>query len=223
MLMYAGGMRRAGSTVQFQMAKHIACNNGGFGVKFKQEREIEKWCKIESYAVIKSHFPEHRNRWDVSRTFAIRCYRDVRDCVVSYMLLHDYSFDFVMSEGVFQRSLMEDKAWSKALPESHVYVSRYEIWSDNWFTLAVEARNIAAFMGVGLSVMDSLMLAAFYTKQHNKARADKLTELDPDNYLIPGHVHSGTSQYKSMLTTSQILLLNGTFGHWLTSHGYGLT
>ena len=222
LLIYAGGMRRAGSTVQFQIAKHLACDNGGFGVRFKQERKIEKWARLDAYAVIKSHFPSHRSRWDISRTFAVRCYRDIRDCVVSYMILHDYSFDFVMGEGLFQRSIMEDKAWTTALPKSNMYISRYESWSGGVLPLVGEVRNIAKFMGVELSDADSFMVANTYSKSRNKARADVLTELDPVSYLIPGHVHGGNSQYKSILTQSQVDKLNAMFGEWLTTHGYGL-
>jgi hypothetical protein len=224
------GMRRSGSTLQYQVIAELIERNGlGRRIGFADQQSVS-WALQEAratsgFAVIKTHEPwvefDHAIARGNLRLFYT--FRDLRAVALSNMRKWQMPFaEVIASNGLLDEVV---SAARRFLSLPGVCVSRYE---DIVASLAGEIRKWGNALGLPLTPQETEDLAAEFSPAAQRARIDKLTTLKPGEYdrgslLHPGHIIDGSvDSWKTALEGWQIREIEDRFGEWLVSNGYAL-
>ena len=130
MWIFCCGMRRSGSTLQYQITAHLVESAGrGNRVDWVKPSEFPELARqnanVEGWKVFKNHVCTKAMAEEFHRQNAlgVYCYRDPRDVVVSSLQKWNFSFDDLWRSGLLQKDLENYKKWTR-LPG--VLVSKYE-------------------------------------------------------------------------------------------------
>ncbi|MGE3821516.1 MAG: sulfotransferase domain-containing protein, partial [Isosphaeraceae bacterium] len=176
MFVFCGGMYRACSTWQYQVAsllleRHRAALRLGYltGDEFAAtEPGLDGRC----WHVLKSHeeHPRFRALVDRGRGVVIYAHRDLRDVIFSLMHKRRMSFETILRQGMIHQVIANDRFWST---RPGVLVQRYD-------DLIAEpergVHEIAAHLGLSLAEGEAEEVAARYSFQANQARTAELSE-----------------------------------------------
>lgn len=238
MWIFCGGMTRAGSTLQFQLAAHLV-ERAGLGARVE-------WAPPEDFPSLKEKYVGQPG-WKVWKTHSctddvvaefrannargVYIFRDVRDVIVSQMRKHELSFDAVSEQGILSAILDNFGRWTTV---GGVLVSCYEDMVED---VPEEVARIAAHLEIAVSPEETEQIASQYTveRQRNRIREAKTagslrrTEdgggvYDPVSNLHLDHFFSGQSgEWRSALAPEQVALIEDRAGDWLVANGYQLS
>jgi heptosyltransferase-2 len=234
---FCSGLKRSGSTLQYQLAKAIVEESGrGVGLGYC---EPEEWPALyrehrddDGILVVKSHryLPGAGPLLRQGRAQSVFIRRDLRDVYVSWMRKADRSFEEALEEDFLGEVLEDDFHWSD---QPNTLASSYEAMIED---LSGEVERIAGFLGVRLATGDADRIADAYSLGRQKRRIEsfdfdregvkggKTVLYDPDTLLHHNHVRSGEPrQWERELTPAQVAAIETTTGGWLQRHGYEVT
>ena len=234
MLVICCGMKRSGSTLQYQLAVSILERTGkgrGLGdlrnVDCQELHQANTTGEIQVLKVHKfSHLKGIEKAFEKGHAVGLYVYRDLRDVAVSLMNLRHLSFDQLIRRREIPDNLRAFDQFT-ALPRMHI--SRYEDMVNN---LSTEALKIANHLGIELSDQEAESIAQEYSLTQQKARIDQWKqqvginnkERNPNTLLHQNHIKSGRcQQWKTALLPLQISYLENLTGKWLVDHNYGLS
>lgn len=235
MWIFCAGMRRSGSTLQFQLTAHLV-EQAGRGARVEPATPDE-FPRLQAdpagqdgWKVFKTHrrTDEMLAELQGGNAKGVYVYRDVRDVIVSRINRSGRSFERIWKESL--DSVLESfEQWTSL---DAVLVSRYE---DMVADVAGEVRRIAAHLDIAVSREESQEIAAQYTpaRQLERIREAQETGLversprvafDPVSNLHVNHIRSGQSeQWSTALSRRQLALVEGRAEGWLVAHGYRLS
>lgn len=235
MWIFCGGMRRSGSTLQFQLTAHLV-EQAGRGARVGPATPDEfprlraEYAERPGWKVFKTHRRTDEMLAELEKGSArgVYVYRDVRDVIVSRINRSGRSFERIWRESL--DSVLESfEQWTSL---DAVLVSRYE---DMVADVAGEVRRIGAHLDIAVTLEESQEIAAQYTpaRQLERIRQAKETGLversarvafDPVSNLHANHISSGQSeQWSTALSRRQLALVEGRAEGWLIAHGYRLS
>lgn len=225
MFIFCAGMRRAGSTLQYQLAKAIIEQfKCGIAIGWQIH---QNWPQLQAqhgdsngYVVLKTH---HFIKEYIEKEYrALYIYRDIRDVVVS--LMNKYKFSFERAAREVPSILDEHYAW---MDIPNIYISKYEcdVFNPVW-----EAIQINQYLGTNLSDAKLKVIGARHTLANQKEYIkyfdwpkniiDKSIR-DPETQLHRNHIHSGrVGQWCTKLTYHQVRELEAIAGDYLKEYGY---
>jgi Sulfotransferase domain len=242
-----GGMYRACSTWQYEVAAHLIEHFlGGHRLGYLTG---EQYAAMSRSDISSADDPaEQTSRWRIvkshegdrsfaralaeERAVAVYAYRDVREVVFSLMHKRGMTFEQLLRQGMIHQILANDRFW---MARADVLVQRYED------LLADPTRGVielARHLGIRLAESDAARIAAEYSHESNKARTEALRRrlqeagvdlesaanaqiCDPKTLLHWNHIRHGNSQtWRSLANPRQRRMLARLGGRWLTSRGY---
>ena len=242
-----GGMYRACSTWQYEVAAHLIEQYFG-GERLGYLTGDEYAARLRSDASTATHASGQTTRWRVvkshegdrsfartladQRGLALYAYRDVREVVFSLMHKRGMTFEQLVRQGMIDQILANDRFWM-ARPD--VLVQRYED------LLADPTRSVielARHLGIRLDQSDAARIAGLYSHESNKARTDALRRrlqeagvdlesaanaqiCDPTTLLHWNHIRQGDARsWRTLADPRQLRTLERLCGRWLTARGY---
>lgn len=239
MIIICCGMKRSGSTVQYQIAKEIIERNKlgkglGFVVADDFSRISEKYKNGPEMVVIKTHdFLEDKlQTLERDQYKAVYIYRDLRDVTVSIMAKGNRVFSRFMLSGALDQILEADAKWRTV---DNLLISCYEFMIDN---LAQEVRRIAEFLEIQLQEEEINLLAEQLSlgnqvkrikavpndEKEIKKGKQKQIYVDQKSLLHENHIHSGAyGQWKTSLTPVQIGIVESYVYSWLLLQDYHIS
>lgn len=234
MWIFCGGMRRSGSTLQFQLAAHLVEEAGRGRRIAKAEPEDfprlrEEHASTPDWKVFKTHIctPEMAAEFQAGNASGVYVFRDVRDVMVSRINRTETTFEATW-RGTIDSALENFQRWTSLEP---VLVSRYE---EMVADVAREVRRIARHLDIPTSREHSEAVAAQYTPERQRERIREAEEhgrveqslrvpYDPVSHLHVNHIRSGQSgQWSTALSRAQLAMIEDRAGSWLTANGYRL-
>jgi hypothetical protein len=239
----SAGMYRSGSTWQYNIASHLVEHHRrGRRLGFFSPADFIAKCLAQepvpsdaTWQVLKAH--ERHERFAEllakGRALAVYSYRDLRD--VAYSVMHKLHASF--EDAVLKRRIL------------HLAISNDEFWAKQPRTLCQEYDNIAAapatciqeiadHLGVKIDRTESEILAAEYSLEANRQRAEALRAAlveqgwdlsdsrnallnDDDTLLHWNHLRTGQSgSWQELATPVQRAQLARICGRWLVARGY---
>ncbi len=228
------GMKRSGSTLQYQLAAHLV-EGAGLGARVgwteKFADAVALTAGTRAWKVYKNHnySEEIAAQFRAGQAKGIYVYRDVRDVFVSFMHKQDAPFERLWQRDILHELVENDAKWT-ALPD--MLVSRYEEMSQD---IAAEVGRIAAHLGIPVSHDEAGAIAGEYNVELQKARTDQFKDpkslsskitFDPHSLLHDNHIsktQGQVGQWRDYLSQAQVDLIETRYGDWLTSHGYALS
>lgn len=233
MWILCGGLKRSGSTLQFQIVSEIVERTGkGYrtphpmGKDFSEiKQNFEEDGKMKTF---KTHDCSDAIRSEVEKNGAkvVFIYRDIRDVAVSMMNKFDWTFIELTNKNFFQEYIDACKNW-EALPG--IYSSKYE---DVFYNMKAEIEKIAQYLEIDLkdSIAEEIAADLSISNQKKKMVLPKLKAFffgrkswDPKSQLHWNHINSGKEgQWKKALNTIEIEKLNNICKEWLIEKKYSL-
>ena len=237
MWIFCCGMRRSGSTLQYQITAHLVESAGrGNRVDWVKPSEFPELARqnanVEGWKVFKNHVCTKAMAEEFHRQNAlgVYCYRDPRDVVVSSLQKWNFSFDNLWRSGVLQQDLENYERWTR-LPG--VLVSRYE---DMIRDLAAEVSRIAGHLQIRLDRDTAEQIAAEYSLARQRERialsthGDNLCDgfgqdrFDRHTLLHTNHIRSGIAGgWRKVLSPQEVAVIEHHLRDWLRAHGYELS
>jgi hypothetical protein len=237
---FCAGMPRSGSTWQYQVVSHlIEKYRGGVRGGFLERpadfaRIAEQTAGRAPWLTLKTHngYPAYAAALRDGRALAVYSYRDLRD--VTFSLMHKMRLSFEEIVGQLQLvQCLNDHAFWTAQP--NVLCQRYEtIVSDPAACVA----EVAAFLGIRLADGEAERLAAAYSLEANRVRAQELARKlrdkgidldaadsavlhDEHSQLHWNHIRAGrVGGWRDEATPEQLAVLAKECGLWLIENGY---
>jgi hypothetical protein len=236
MWVFCCGMRRSGSTLQYQIVKQIVEDaKVGKGLGWVDSEQFDhlqtKYAGENGYLVIKCHsYIENAKKLSSSgKAKAIYVHRDLRDVVVSTMVKDKTSFWQVMRSGLIRTVMEEYTQWNSL---NDIMVSKYE----NMITdLTQETLKISRYIGVELHNTLANKIAEQFTIDQQVQRIqnfeyDKMGKragrnvFDPLTLLHENHIHSGKlEQWKTALSSLEVGLVEDIACDWLIEKNYPIS
>ncbi len=233
------GMQRSCSTWQYEVVSHLLGRHRdatclGF-LTGEQFAELGSDADENGWVILKSHRPHDAftSALDEGRARGVYAYRDLRD--VAYSLVHKLRVDF--QELIERRRFLElvienDQVWTT---RKNLLVQRYEsIIADP----ASAVEEIAGFLEINLGQGEAAEVAAEYSFEANRRRAEVLTDqlaaqgvnladdrnaliFDPQTLLHWNHVRQGSAGgWRDESTPEERQALARICGAWLIERGY---
>ena len=233
MWLVCGGMKRSGSTLQYQLAA-LLVERLGAGRRYP-EQELhgtmgvpEKEPPGGGWTVFKTHICSERvaSLLRGGEAKAVYVFRDLRDVVVSLMAMKGHTFEKTMARRDLPKAVEQSGKW---LACPGVLVSRYEE------VIADPANEVTRIGGhLGLDVPRSLAeeIAAEYSVERQKQRiaeaaADgQVRDIDgrfvlPKDRLHVNHIFTGgAGGWRQVLSREQAAQVEQSYGDWLRARGY---
>jgi Sulfotransferase domain len=242
-----GGMYRACSTWQYEVAAHLIEQYLG-GQRLGYLTGDQYAARVRADASCAMHTPGQSPRWRVvkshegqrsfaralaeDRGLAVYAYRDVREVVFSLMHKRGMTFEQLLRQGMIHQILANDRFW---MARADVIVQRYED------LLADPTRGVielARHMGIRLEESEAARIAALYSHESNKARTEALRRrlqeagvdlesaansqiCDPTTLLHWNHIRQGEARsWRTLANPRQRKILDRLCGRWLKARGY---
>lgn len=236
MWIFCAGMKRSGSTLQFQLASHLV-EGAGLGSRVSWSPALEfpaaRQAKAGSgeWRVFKCHEcpPEIAAELLVGDARGLSTLRDLRDVIASQMLFLGTSFDRLWSDGFLEECVEDHAAWT-ALPR--VAVMKYETMVAD---PAGHVQQVAAHLEIPVTDGEAAAIAAEFTVDKQRDRIvnaatwesvrtpDRELLFDPHTLLHRNHINSGRpGAWAQILSKEEQRRVEETFGWWLVDHGYTL-
>jgi hypothetical protein len=242
-----GGMYRACSTWQYEVAAHLIEQYfGGQRLGYLTGGQYAERLRSDASSAIDA--PEQSTRWRVvkshegdrsfaralaeRRGLAVYAYRDVREVVFSLMHKRGMTFEQLLRQGMIHQILANDRFWM-ARPD--VLVQRYEdLLADPTRGVIELARHI----GIRLDESEAARIADLYSHESNKARTEALRRrlqeagvdlesvanaqiCDPTTLLHWNHIRQGEARsWRTFANPRQLRTLKRLCGRWLKARGY---
>jgi hypothetical protein len=225
MWVFCGGMPRAGSTLQFQLAASIVEAMGkGQRVTWIAPGELDSVLDRENLIgidVIKSHVAT-QGIIDYSYSGfgkALYIHRDLRDVVVSFMQHHNSDFNQVWNSGMVDDAVKWGKVW-EGLPG--VLVQRYDKLTQD---IHQGIDEICDYLKLSLPLLDRMKIANSHAidQQHKRiANIPQGLGWDADELLHRKHIGkaNGASQWRKILSKGQVDKIEKRYNAWMIEHKY---
>jgi hypothetical protein len=229
---FVGGMIRSGSTLQFQIVKHLVEGDlGGSSLGFQEASEIDaRLAAAESDqgtrfpCVVKSHVCTAgiRERLEQGSAAAFYTYRDIRDIVVS----GSRNFRIPVDEFISGRLL------DQAIGESYLWTSNPAVSSAAFEFLmgdmAAWIRGMMECLGIAPDEPRVAELVAAYSidRQRERMKAASHTDMqgfsvDPETLLHRDHIdRAAVGGWREVLDADQVARIETIAGDWMSDHGY---
>lgn len=215
---FAAGMRRGGSTVQYHLAREIAKLEGGHDAGWvvwqRFDEVFDEFDGKYPYVVLKCHafIPGMATRmkppiWN-SRGYGLYIHRDIRDVMASLIRLYksqgagDALNNSNLEEDMRAIFLTEGRKWM-TLPR--VLRTRYEDILDV-DGLAKECARIATHIGADVSWLECRAIALEHSMEQQRRRLPTGTNMYNGKYLLwRSHLFTGKNgTWKEELTGDQV-------------------
>lgn len=228
MFVFCGGMQRAGSTLQFQLAAHLV-EAAGRGQRMEWAAPDQLPAVLRQHArsrdllVVKTHvFTDAvEAEFRAGRAYGVYCYRDIRDVIVSIIHKESKPFDAVWVADRVASNLKWYAQWTR---QPRTLVTRYETLIAD---IPAEVTRIAAHLGLTLTPDAAASIAAQYTpdQQRQRMAAASAGGFDPHSLLHHNHLSASAGQpggWRGALTPEQIAFIErpDIAGDWLRALGY---
>jgi hypothetical protein len=244
---FCGGMYRACSTWQYEVAAHLIEQYLGgqrlgylTGDQYAERRRLDASNAMHPpgqstrWRVVKSHEGDRSFAHALAegRGLAIYAYRDVREVVFSLMHKRGMTFEQLLRQGMIQQILANDRFWM-ARPD--VLVQRYE---DLLADPSQGVIELARHIGIRLDQSEAARIAGLYSHESNKARTEALRHrlqeagvdleskanaqiCDPTTLLHWNHIRRGDARsWRTLADPRQRRTLERLCGRWLKARGY---
>ena len=227
------GMKRSGSTLQYQLTSHLVESTGrgvrvGWSEKFTDT--LAAHGQVQGWKVYKNHnyAPEIAAEFNAGRAKGIYIYRDLRDVFVSFMHKQDASFERLWQRDILREIVANDEKWM-TLPD--MLVSRYEVMMQD---VPDEVTRIASHLGLHVTPEYAQSVADEYSVERQTERIgsfkdaqvlDHKIAFDKHSLLHDNHISEAkgqVSQWRTVLTPAQTALIEERYGAWLVAHNYAL-
>ena len=235
---FATGMRRSASTLQYHLAKDLVELAGGIGVGFvtwqKLQEVYHKYDGKYPYVVLKSHtflgsFVMFDNLSLESRAKILHIHRDMRDVAASLLDRNKFTETWEQVIENIPVILNETKQW--AYLESDIYISRYEDMI-TYYQLIERTLEIKKFLQLDfhhpLNVsghFNMVDIARNHTlESHQELISEQSEEYNKQTLFWKNHIDEGKiGRYKDELTEEQIAEVEKIAGEWLKENNYDLS
>jgi len=233
MWVFACGMIRSGSTLQYQIAAELVELHGvGQRVEYASEVDFPtlaaRYRGLPGQKVFKAHIctPELEQLCKEGDAVALYSYRDLRDVAISASRKFGITLEDLLERGWLDQAIADGERW-RAQPR--VLVSRYEEVVVN---LTSEVERTAQFLElqttrpqakrIALSLSIDQQRERIREAMPETARAAPATtlEFDPHSLLHHNHIHEGEVGGWRALSQDEQLRLTKRYGWWLTAEGY---
>ena len=238
MWVFAGGMFRSGSTLQFQLASALV-ERAGVGRRFE-------WMMPEAFAdvgpefdgvpellIFKTHVCKHamRERLRDGRAIALGAHRDLRDVAVSGAIKAGVEPTPEYCAELMEGCIACANGWAGS---PGILEQSYELLTNDTTRACLQ---IAGHLGVECSMALAQKLAEAFSVESQRARIGravregKMTKPTPDSvmlhmereYLHPNHIADGeTGKWRSVLSMDAVETIERIAGEWLVERGYEL-
>lgn len=228
------GMKRSGSTLQYQLTAHLVETAGlgrriGWTERFSDAQA--QATTISGWKVYKNHNYEAAIGAEMAQGHGkgLYIYRDLRDVFVSFMYKQNAPFDRLWKRDILRELIEQYDLWT-AHPQ--VLISRYETMMSD---VPAEIRRIATHLGIPIDPTDAERIAAEYAVDKQIERIENAREVqvvnekavfDTHHLLHENHIseHQGqVGQWRASLTMEQAGRIAERYGDWLEARGYALT
>jgi hypothetical protein len=230
------GMKRSGSTLQFQLTAHLVEQTGqgerlGWAERF--EEAVAQSEGIAGWKVYKTHnySPAMGAMLTRGEAKGVYVYRDLRDVLVSSMHKREAPFERLWSRDVLAEMVENFQHWTS---HPNVLVSRYETMMAD---LPAEVERIAAHLGLPLKAGEAAQIAQDYSVDKQIERIQTANDLlhlpgvkgggiDKHSQLHKNHIsdeQGQVGQWRRHLTPEQVGLIEAKYGDWLVAQGYTLS
>lgn len=219
---FACGMRRAGSTMQYHLAREIVKTAGGIDLSWviwqKFDELYDKYDGKYPYAVLKCHafIPGMASKmgpavWE-KQGYGVFISREIRDVLASLIRLYKSQG----ADGALTNSALENDMRAIFLKEGGYWLSKSKVLHtkyENILTLdglSKECARISEHLGIELSWLDCEELASQYVLEKQRQRLPTGERKYNKEYLLwKDHVFTGANgTWKKELTPAQIDFCN---------------
>jgi len=227
MYIFCGGMPRAGSTVQYQLAAELVERfNKGYRMGWFPPGNLDDYLRRHSpmseWWVIKTHVctPGVRQRAKAGKAKSLFIYRDLRDVVVSFMFKHHWGFDQTMADPTFKQMVEHSSEWEELLG---CLSFRYEDYYDNW---AEMVEQISEHIGLKVSHIRAQTISATVSLSAQHIRTTTIPSKQPydeKHLLHRGHISQTNGKpgaWKKLLAPAQADKVVQQYHDWMEAHGY---
>ena len=223
MLVFAAGMRRAGSTVIFNIAKELVETTGrGRALRLQEHNiaEIEKHVNSKEMIVVKAHkFPGYKSKLmsikDEPKFRILLSVRDIREICGSMMRIKNIGFDVFIKQDFLSEYIDEQQTW-KVFKTS--YYSKYEDWVGFLFE---ETRKIADYLNLKVDDVQCMRISEKWSIQNTQKYLETVSGTHHETLLGPGHITSNSAHLmNNYMTNEQLDFLTGKYRWWLKENGY---
>jgi Sulfotransferase domain len=236
MWIFCAGMKRSGSTLQYQIASHLVEGVGrGFRLPWSPSHEFpevrERHADSHAWLLFKSHecTPEMAAEFLDHDARGLYTFRDLRDVIASQMVFLGTSFERLWSTGFLNECVEQHAAWTT---QPRMFVTRYEATIDDPLG---HVQQIAEHLEIRVKKSQVAEIAADYSFENQQARiantqhtswrhvpaVDKELRFDPRTLLHHNHLGSGRpGAWAEILSADERLRVEDAFGGWLLDHGY---
>jgi hypothetical protein len=237
MWIFCCGMKRSGSTLQYQLTARIV-EEAGIGQRVDwvpEDRFAELRKEYEhdrSYKVFKCHLATE----EILRLFVenqakgIYCYRDLRDVCASWMTKTSSNFEQLWRSDLIRECMAQFEIWTS---QKSMLVTRYEQMIGN---LEGEVRRIAMHLGVEMDEAQCRTIAADYQMDKQRARVGQVSAADSQTVVQHGnqvfdsrellhsnHIHRGDAGYwREYFSDIEIFMIEHRARQWLVDCEYVL-
>ena len=233
MWLFCCGMKRSGSTLQYQIASRLARDYlNARVIDWKPEKEVN-WNEEESRGaqplVYKCHrcTPEITARLAQTDSKGVYTYRDIRDVCGSWIRKHNSTFARLIRARFIQECLENFEQFTSM---KNVLVSRYEDLVGN---LAEEVRRIADHLSITLSEDAVRAIADDYQLDRQQQRIEQISTgsavafqygdqlIDRQELLHSNHITDGrVNAWAEFFSRNEIAVIEDLAGNWMDQVGY---
>lgn len=228
MWVFAAGMQRSGSTLQYQVAAHliqtarrgIALGWGEDG-QFQMLRDAHSW--RSDYILWKTHVCNAAIQRERHGCKVLYSYRDLRDVVAGIMRKDGTLFRHLIRRGIVQELVEGYEAWT-SFPD--VFIYRYE---DMVGHIAWIAGCMAGFLEIKVTATECKAIAELYSlaRQRERIVVGTFVQVGPDwveerhllhqNHISNGGKIGGWGDVLSEAEADEIVMLAED---WMSERGY---
>lgn len=232
MWIFCCGMKRSGSTLQYQLTAHLV-EMAGKGTRVGWTERFEdaqaEHAGVAGWKVYKNHNYSPAMGAELARgAKGVYVYRDLRDVFVSFMHKQNAPFERLWKRDVLRDLVENYTLWTQ---QPNMLVTRYETMMAD---VPGEVARIAAHLGIHLSAEDAVRVADEYSVDKQRERLQHVDVLerneriksvgfDPHSLLHQNHIsgeNGQIGQWQTALTPSEIARIEAKYGLWLKKHGY---